>query len=394
MVAESRSMLHSVFDQLEAHGDEIGSEIMEQTAEEMTLGPCPVCGRDLRIRHLRNQTQFIGCTGYPECTFNIGLPMAMWGRALRTDKQCPVHGLHHVKLVRKGSRPWEIGCPLCHHIESNKEAFSLMPSLTPAHRETLLSQHIYTVSEMANTAPERLAEILDIPGDKARALVREAEVVLTLLRRRSDCRKLVRRMLAPKKGRSPAKIIRSLQESGINDVAGLAGADPALLKKLGITEKEADSLLGEAKMVESERFLRNAGIPAASMKKYFAAGIFSPEDFLSGHPVWLSGVSGLSLDTVQRHVEMVAQAKGVPPPVKYTRTQVSRGKEELSSIPGLTEPLLGQLQKAGIINGTSLLAADAATIAARTGIPEGKIKVWQAVLREREKKPRDDIIVI
>jgi DNA topoisomerase-1 len=394
VVAESRSMLHSVFDQLEAHGDEIGSEIMEQTAEEMTLGPCPVCGRDLRIRHLRNQTQFIGCTGYPECTFNIGLPMAMWGRALRTDKHCPVHGLYHVKLVRKGSRPWEIGCPLCHHIESNKEAFSLMPSLTPAHREILLSHHIYTVSEMVNTAPERLAGILDVPDGEARTLVREAEEVLALLRRRSDCRKLVRRMLAPKKGRSPAKIIRSLQESGINDVAGLAGADPALLKKLGITEKEADSLLGEAKMVESERFLRNAGIPAASMKKYFAAGIFSPEDFLSGHPVWLSGVSGLSLDTVQRHVEMVAQAKGVPPPVNYTRTQVSRGKEELSSIPGLTEPLLGQLQKAGIINGTSLLAADAATIAARTGIPEGKIKVWQAVLREREKKPRDDIIVI
>ena len=75
------------------------------------------------------------------------------GRALRTDKHCPVHGLHHVRLVRKGSRPWEIGCPLCHHIESNTEAFALMPSLTPALHETLLSRHIYTVSEVAGIAP-------------------------------------------------------------------------------------------------------------------------------------------------------------------------------------------------------------------------------------------------
>ncbi|NYT07577.1 MAG: DNA topoisomerase I [Methanomicrobiales archaeon] len=394
VVSESRGMLHSVFDQLEAYGEEIGSEIMEQTAEELTLGPCPVCGRDLRIRHLRNQTQFIGCTGYPDCSFNIGLPMAMWGRALRTDRHCPVHALHYVRLVRKGSRPWEIGCPLCHHIESNREAFSLMPSLTPAQRDTLLSAHIYTVSEMTNTAPERLAAILGVSAGTALTLVHEAEEVLDLLRRRTDCRKLVRRMLPPKKGRSPAKIIRQLQAAGINDVAGLAGADPALLRKLGITEKEADSILREAKMVENERFLREAGIPAASMKKYFAAGIFSPDDFLSGHPVWLSGVVGLSLDTVQRHVEMIAEAKGRSPPVRYTKAQVSRGSEELRSLPGLADPQLDQLQKAGIINITLLLAADAPTLSARSGISEGKIKAWQAVLREREKKARDDIIVI
>jgi DNA topoisomerase-1 len=394
VVTESRGMLHAVFNQLEAHGDEIGSEIMEQTAEELTLGPCPVCGRDLRIRHLRNQTQFISCTGYPECSFNIGLPMAMWGKALRTDKKCPRHGLYHVKLVRKGNRPWEIGCPLCHHIESNREAFSLMPSLSPENRETLLAHHIYSVSELAGTAPDQLAAILNVSPDKAQLLLGEALEVLNLLRRRTDCRKLVRRMLSPKKGRSPAKIIRHLQDAGINDVAALAGADPALLKKLGISEKEADSILREAKVMENERFLRSAGIPAASMKKYFAAGIYSPDDFLSCHPAWLSGAAGLSIDTVQRHVEMVAKAKERPPPVKYSKAQVARGSRELLSLPGLTEPLLGQLQKAGIINGALLLCTDTATVAARCCIPEEKIKAWQAVLQEREKKARNDIIVI
>ncbi len=84
VVTESREMLHKVFDKLEAHESEIGTEIMEQTAEEHTVGPpCPACGHDLRIRHI-GVSQFIGCTGYPpECRFNISLPGSTWGKAIR-----------------------------------------------------------------------------------------------------------------------------------------------------------------------------------------------------------------------------------------------------------------------------------------------------------------------
>ncbi|HNJ81636.1 MAG TPA: DNA topoisomerase, partial [Methanoregulaceae archaeon] len=319
VVAESRGMLHSVFDQLEPHEREVGQEIMEQTAEELTLGPCPVCSHDIRIRHLRNQTQFIGCTNYPECTFNVGLPSAMWGFAVRTDDTCPVHQLHSVRLVRKGSRPWEIGCPLCHQIASNKEALFLMPSMTPAIHERMIAAHLYTVTDLAGRDPTPLASLLQISREKACDLVREAEEVLGLLRRRSDCRKLIRRMLIPRKGRSPASVIKKLQEAGINDIASLGTADPALLKRVGIADKEADSILHEAKMVENERFLKQAGIPAASMKKYFAAGISSPEDFFSSHPVFISDTTGISLDTVQKHVGLIAAAKGRAAPVRYTK---------------------------------------------------------------------------
>jgi DNA topoisomerase-1 len=394
VVSESREMLHSVFDQLEPLAHEVGQEIMEQTAEELTLGPCPVCGNDIRIRHMRNQTQFIGCTNYPECTFNIGLPATMWGFAVRTDDTCPVHTLHSVRLVRKGSRPWDIGCPLCHHITSNKEALFLMASMTTPIHERMVAAHLYSVTDLANTTPDRLSSLLSMTGEKAQDLIGEAEGVLALLRRRSDCRKLVRRMLVPKKGRSPAKVIKNLHEAGINDIASLGTADPALLKKVGIAEGEAESILREAKMVENERFLKHAGVPAASMKKYFASGFAAPEDFLSSHPVYISEVTGISLDTVQKHVGLIASVKGKAAPVRYTKAQVAKGREEFLSIPGLKEEQLRKLHKAGIIGTLFLLESDPAVLGDQTGIPVDTIRRFQSVVRERAKKAEPDIIVV
>ena len=139
VIRESREMLHKAFDQLEANEQVIGDDIRNRTAEEMNLGKCPVCGGMLAIKHLRGNTQFIGCSRYPDCSFNIGLPMAQWGFAVRTDEICEKHQLNFVRLVRKGARPWDIGCPLCHHIDSNRESLSEMPSMTPALAENILS---------------------------------------------------------------------------------------------------------------------------------------------------------------------------------------------------------------------------------------------------------------
>jgi len=88
VVRESREMLHHAFDQLEANEQVIGEDIRGKTAEEMNLGKCPACGGTLAIKHLRGNTQFIGCSRYPDCSFNIGLPGAQWGFAVRTDEVC------------------------------------------------------------------------------------------------------------------------------------------------------------------------------------------------------------------------------------------------------------------------------------------------------------------
>jgi DNA topoisomerase-1 len=147
-------------------------------------------------------------------------------------------------------------------------------------------------------------------------------------------------------------------------------------------------------MVENERLFREAGVPAGSLKKYFAAGILSPDDLLTAHPVSLSERVGLSPGTIQRHAEMVAKARGKVPPARFTSAQVARGREELLSIPGLQDAELAKLQRAGVMSGRLLLAEDPAALSGKTGITSAKLKAYQAVLRERAKKAEPDIIVI
>jgi hypothetical protein len=105
-------------------------------------------------------------------------------------------------------------------------------------------------------------------------------------------------------------------------------------------------------------------------------------------------VAGISLDTVQKHVGLVALAKGKTPPVRYTKTQVAKGREELLSLPGIREEDLLRLRKAGIISGILLLGSDPAVLGERTGISTEKIRRFQAIMQERAKKAEPDIIVV
>ncbi len=284
VIAESRGMLHAAFEQLEANEKVIGDDIRERTAEEPNLGRCPACGGMLAIKHLRGSTQFIGCSRYPECTFNIGLPVTQWGWAVRTDDICDKHHLHFVRLVRKGARPWDIGCPLCHHISSNAESLTEIPSMDETLLEKARAHHIYTVAEIARRDPESLATVLGLTLEKTQKLKNEAGAVLEKLRRRSECRKFMRNHLIPRKGRSYAKIMSALKESGVTDLASLAKASASTLEKAGIGENEARDVLTEARITYHSQVLKEIGIPAVSLKKYIAAGVTSPEDFVSAGP--------------------------------------------------------------------------------------------------------------
>jgi DNA topoisomerase-1 len=383
VIRESRQMLHRAFDQLEANEAVIGDDIRGRTAEEMNLGACPVCGGTLAIKHLRGNTQFIGCSRYPECTFNIGLPMAQWGFAVRTDEVCDRHHLNFVRLVRKGARPWDIGCPLCHHINSNKESLAEIPSLDEHLMQKLLACHIYTVAELAHSAPEHLAKRLGIPAPEAQTLITDAGRVLEKLRRRSECRKFMRDHLVPRKGRSYAKILTSLKSAGITELSGLASADVARLKEAGISDAESEEILTQAKIVYYGQVLKEIGIPAVSLKKYVAAGFTSPESFCT-HPVdVLSKRTGMSPGTVQRHVDLVCTYLKKPVPKKYSKTQVERGRKELMKIRGIDAAVIEKLSRSGIINTSALLEADADKIAAETGIPAHKIREYQAAIQKR-----------
>lgn len=384
VIRESRDMLHRAFDQLEANEQVIGDDIRNRTAEEMNLGKCPVCGGTLAIKHLRGNTQFIGCSRYPDCSFNIGLPSAQWGFAIRTDEKCGNHGLNFVRLVRKGARPWDIGCPLCHQINSNRESLEEIPSADKELVGRIQACHIYTVAELAHGTPEDLAKKLGVSLEKATELTRDAAVVLEKLRRRSECRKFMRDRLIPRKGRSYAKILTALKDAGITELSRLAQADPATLKKSGVTDAETEQLISDAKIVYHSQVLKEIGIPAVSVKKYIAAGIVEAEAFCAQSPAALSEKTGMSLSTVQKHVDKVCTFLKKPVPKKFSKLQIERGKKQLLAVSGLSTPQVEKLFRAGIVDGDALLAADPASVATTTGIPEQKIRDYQKVLKRKK----------
>jgi DNA topoisomerase-1 len=194
----------------------------------------------------------------------------------------------------------------------------------------------------------------------------------------------MRERIIPRRGRSSAKILTALKEAGISELSLLAKADPATLKKAGVSDAEAEQLLTDAKIVYNSQILREIGIPVVSLKKYVTAGIIEPESFCAHPPATLSKMTGMSLGTVQRHVEKVCTYLNKPVPKKFSKLQIERGKKQLLAIRGLSEPMLEKLFRADIIDAGSLLAANAAEIAGKSGIPEGKIGEFQKALQKKK----------
>ena len=252
-----------------------------------------------------------------------------------------------------------------------------------------LAQHIYTVAELARSTPAHLAQRLDLSPETAQKLISDAKSVLEKLRRRSECRKFMRDHLIPRKGRSYAKILTSLKSAGITELSGLAHADIAMLKAAGIGEEEAVQVLAEAKAVYYGQVLKAIGIPAVSLKKYVAAGITSPEAFCDQPPESLSKLTGMSPATVQRHVGLVCTYLKKPVPKQFSKQQIQRGKKELLGIKGIDKTMIEKLSRAGIINTTYLLEADAAKVAAETGIMAHVIQDFQKAVQ----KKRDTAVI-
>lgn len=115
VVEESRSMLEEVFRGLLKNQEGISKSLRDGVREDKILGTCPVCGSDVIVRRSRRGGRFVGCTGYPDCTFSLPLPRT--GQIIVDDKKCERHNLHHIKIVNRGKRPWELGCPQCNFEE-------------------------------------------------------------------------------------------------------------------------------------------------------------------------------------------------------------------------------------------------------------------------------------
>jgi len=377
VLVESRDMLHHVFDELEPNAEIIGQEIMGQADEELTIGPCPVCGKDLRIRR-KGGSQFIGCNGYPDCTCNMPLPGSMWGSAVRTKKVCEIHNLYHIILVSKGSKPWEIGCPLCQMIQQQKQYYAQMPSMTEAMQERLVDAKIFSISELSRIEPGELAKRISVNKKVAESIIRESLSVLELIRKRSECKKFMKQYIPPKRGRSHTKVMTGFTGSGVNSIEDIASSDISILKKAGLNDDEAKLLKNEAMQHASRNRLRDMGISAVSIKRYQESGFITPEMIISAHPAYVSLKTGISVDTVIKHLILISGALDLNTPQKISKKQIDSGRIELLSLKGVNESLLEQFYLGGIYNKKSLITANPSVIAKISGLSTERIRKIQA----------------
>ncbi|MFP4654849.1 MAG: DNA topoisomerase I [Methanohalobium sp.] len=119
VLKESRDMLKSMFSELESNKDNITQSLRNGLREDKVIGTCPECGSRLMVRRSKRGSRFIGCDGYPDCTFSLPLPKS--GQIIVTDKVCEEHGINHIRVNIPGKRPWNLGCPHCNFIEWQKE---------------------------------------------------------------------------------------------------------------------------------------------------------------------------------------------------------------------------------------------------------------------------------
>ncbi len=119
VVKESQGMLETIFNELEGNQKEITKVLYDGLREDRIIGKCPRCGKDLIVRKSKKGGRFIGCDGYPECTFILPLPPM--GTVMVTEKLCDTHKINHIRIMTGGRKPWDLGCPQCNYEEWQKK---------------------------------------------------------------------------------------------------------------------------------------------------------------------------------------------------------------------------------------------------------------------------------
>ena len=175
VIEESRVMLSSVFNELTENQIRIGQSLKDGLRTDKIVGTCEKCGSELLIRRGHRGSRFIGCSGYPECRFTLPLPR--FGTVVVTDKICDKHGMNHIRIINKGKRPWDLGCPHCNFLEwqakkaeakpepdkkmegkAKKKVLSNVPGIGPKTLEKLASAGIKTMHDLVKAEARSLAE--------------------------------------------------------------------------------------------------------------------------------------------------------------------------------------------------------------------------------------------
>jgi DNA topoisomerase-1 len=115
VVEKSISFLGEILSKIDVN--ELSRNLKDGVKKDNVVGKCPECGKELVIRKTKgkNSKRFVGCSGYPECSFTLPLPQH---GTIYIAKKCEKHGINKVKIrTRKGY--WNF-CPYCSYLEWKK----------------------------------------------------------------------------------------------------------------------------------------------------------------------------------------------------------------------------------------------------------------------------------
>ncbi len=167
VIEKSRVMLTSVFDELTSNQDGIGESLKDGLRTDKIVGTCEKCKSDLIIRRGHRGSRFIGCSGYPECRFTLPLPR--FGTVIVTDRICEKHGMNHIRIINKGKRPWDLGCPHCNFLEwqAKKALEKAEPAAGAAEAETKAKKRAKPARSEKKIKPGAAAKgdgLVKVPG--------------------------------------------------------------------------------------------------------------------------------------------------------------------------------------------------------------------------------------
>jgi DNA topoisomerase-1 len=179
VIEKSRVMLTSVFDELTQNQDCIGESLKDGLRTDKIVGSCEKCHSDLIIRRGHRGSRFIGCSGYPECRFTLPLPR--FGSVVVTDKTCEKHGMNHIRIINKGKRPWDLGCPHCNFLEwQAKKALEKAETSGAAETEVKARKKTKTPAKSAKKIKKEAAAngdgLVKLPGIGPKTLEKLAAV--------------------------------------------------------------------------------------------------------------------------------------------------------------------------------------------------------------------------
>ena len=109
-IGDGRRVLEAILKKFDGKERDIGlgllSGLKKKEMGDSLLGKCGKCGSDLRVIQSRAGKQFVGCSGYPNCTVTYPLPQNAKIEPL--GKACEKCGTPMIRVVRRGRKPFEM----------------------------------------------------------------------------------------------------------------------------------------------------------------------------------------------------------------------------------------------------------------------------------------------